>query len=334
MNNCKELLEDRPTTAPNFGVVARGFDTKDRATRIAQLIGATVNELGRHMDLGGLDGVTAAYDYGQALLDLDRGYSTSHRPIPSHELAIGVAMTLSVIRDGKLKSHIVLNAGAIVALEDPANEEFGLALQLLAHECAHVEITKRFADAFPGFLLQTAHSDAHTAFRWQIILACWDEYAATCISARLGSDPTAGYEETFILALNSSRAKANECIKQYRTHGDVGRVMAEVYGAYGDLMKFSTYLLGTMAGRGLSLNDLPVTKAALEGHWYSDYFYRLDMICQRILDHYGQWSDKASFEALGDLADDLVIRGGLTVAHLKNGNLYVDVPFTMETMPA
>lgn len=262
--------EELPQTAPeSFTVSAQGFDTAERATQSAQLVGVYIRELSRHIDLCRLDGVTFAYDYKQALLDLDRGYVTSHRLTPSDEYAIGVAMTPSVIRDGIVKSHIVLHAGLAMALEDPECENYSLAFHTLAHECAHVEITHRFDTVFPNVLLQRVFNNAHDSFKSQISLACWDEYAATMISAPFGHDPTAGYEETFILLLNKTLPKANELIKAYRIHSDVGRVMAEVYGAYGDLMKVACYHLGNMAGRDISLKDLPRTMASLDGHCQS-----------------------------------------------------------------
>ena len=332
-SNANESKEAPQTAPENFTVTIQGFDTEEHATQFAHLIGAYVRELSRHIDLRGLDGITVAADYNRALLDLDRGYDTSHRLTPSDEFAIGVAMTPSVIRDGKVKSHIVLNAWIAVALEDPDSEDFSTALHTLAHECAHVEITHRFDTAFPGVLMQSTHDNVHDAFKWQIIQACWDEYAATWISATIGHDPTAGYEETFKIALNETRRKANELIKDYRLHADIDQILAEIYGAYGDLMKFACYFLGNMAGLELSLNDLPATKATLEGHWFSPYFDRMDTICKRISDDYGKWSDRSQFEALGDLADELVADGGLTVSHLGEGRLYVDIPFTPETMP-
>ncbi|MBT9611907.1 MAG: hypothetical protein IV108_01410 [Burkholderiales bacterium] len=326
--------EDRPYTAPkNLPVTVRGFDMEERATQFAHLAGVYIQELSRQIDLSRLDGVTIAFDYNQALLDLDRGYLYSHRLTPSDEFAIGVAMTPSVIRDGIVKSHIVLNAALAIALEDPNSEHFKLALHTLAHECAHVEITHRFDTAFPNVLLQNVYKNIHDAARWQINLACWDEYAATWISAPFGHDPTAGYEETFILLLNETRSKANALIKAYRRHGDVTKIMAEIYAAYGSLMKFAAYHLGNMAGQRLSLMDLPKTKAALKGHWFASYFERLGVLCKRIADDYGHWSDQSSFEALGDLADELVVEGGLIVSHRNDGSLYMDIPFTSETMP-
>ena len=173
-----------PTTAPeNLQISISAFDTEERATEFGMLVGTYVFELSRYFNLSSLDGVTIAYDYRQALLDLDRGYETSHRLTPSDTHAIGIAMTPTVMREGHLKSHIVLDANFLVALKAPDHEEYGLALHILAHECAHVEVTHRFNAAFPRMLLQQAHTNLREVYRWQIILACWDEYAASWLSA-------------------------------------------------------------------------------------------------------------------------------------------------------
>jgi hypothetical protein len=109
---------------------------------------------------------------------------------------------------------------------------------------------------------------------------------------------------------------------------------AEVYGTYGDLMKFAAYHLGNMAGLGLTINDLPNTKAALEGHWFAPYFEQLKMLCESVAADYGKWPDRSKFEAIGDLADQIVAQGGLIVSDFTDdGGFYVHVPFTPETMP-
>jgi hypothetical protein len=327
--------QNRPPTAPeHFVLHMLGFDTEEHATQLANLIGTYVRELSRYINLAGLDGITIAANYNQALLDLDRGYVTWHKLTPSEEFAVGVAMTPSVIRDGNLKSHIVMNAGVALALEDSDGDNFSLAFHTLAHECAHVEITDTFNRIFPGILRQKVVDNVHDAFRWQVITASWDEYAATRLSAAYGQDPTKPYEETFILALNQTREKANNLIKAYRLHGDVNRIMAEVYGAYGELLKYAAYHLGNLAGRGLSPGDMPVTTDALSGHWFKPHFERLDEICGAIADDYGKWTNLDRFEALGDLADTVVADGGMTFQHLVKGQVYVDIPFTPETMPA
>jgi hypothetical protein len=203
----------------------------------------------------------------------------------------------------------------------------------LAHECAHVEIAGAFESAFPGVLLRQKYADAHECFRWQIIVACWDEYAATSISARFGYDPTDGYEEVFLESLKETRNKANGLIKDYRLHGNVNQILAEVYGTYGVLMKFACYHLGNIAGRDRPLEDLPKTTAALNGHWFAPYVGRISEACKDIASDFGQWTDYAQFQVLGDLADEIVRDGGLFVSHREDGTLQVDIPLTAETMP-
>ncbi|MBB5408596.1 hypothetical protein HDG34_002533 [Paraburkholderia sp. HC6.4b] len=323
-----------PQTAPeSFSVSLRGFDTTDRAERYAECLGHLVRELSSYFDLSGLDGITVAFDYRQALCDLDLGIPTTYQLTPSEGNVVGVAMTPSVLRGGKVKSHIVFNAEYVIALEDPAEEHFDFALHLLAHECAHVDATHQFDKAFPGILLQSRASNVHQTLRWRIIQSCWDEYAATRLSRDIGRNPVHEYEETFIQALGETRETANNAIRAYRLHADVRRVLDDVYGAYGRLMKFACYLLGNMAGTGVGLDDLPNTRTALACHWFAPYFERLGDICQRLAEEYGAWRNQKIFEELGDCADAIAVAGGVNVTPSTNGGVNVSIPFSLETMP-
>ena len=335
-NASEDHLESNqlPETAPEqFQISLRGFDNEDRAKNIGHLLGRCIRELSRYIDLGGLDGVTVAYDYEEALLELDRGYHTSYRLTPTNEEAIGIAMTPSVIRNGRLKSHIVISAGVAELLAASEGENFGLALHALAHECAHVEVTNRFDAAFPDFLLKKTHDNMLDNFRWQVILSCWDEYAASWISAGIGEDRTKDYEETFLQILEKTRPKANQSIKAYRIHGDVDQILTEVFAAYGNLMKFACYHLGNMRGRKLTLDDLPRTKSTLDAHWFESHFHRLGQLCGHIADSYGKWTKRETFEAIGALAETIIAENGVVVTRRAGGDLYVDIPFSTETMP-
>jgi hypothetical protein len=242
-------------------------------------------------------------------------------------------MTPSVLRDGMLKSHILLNAHVVEVIHDPSHENFELALHVIAHECAHVEVTAKFDAAFPGVLLRERPPDLRVALRRQVICACWDEYAATSLSAGIGADPTDGYEETFLLHAAEARQTANNHIKQYRTHGNVNRVLSEVYGTYGNLLKFAAYHLGNLDGQGIAVKDRPKTVEAMAGHWFAPYFAQLDAACQAVARSYGRWSNQEPFEAIGDIADELVRAGGVFFNYLRPGELYIDIPFTVDTMP-
>jgi hypothetical protein len=121
-----EEQHTRPTTAPDkFTISARAFDSEERAQKLGSLVEAFIRELSRQFDLSRLDGVTVAHDYAQALLDLDRGYDTTFQLTPSDTHVVGIAMTPTVIRDGTLKSHVLLNAAYMAPLEDFEHEHFG-----------------------------------------------------------------------------------------------------------------------------------------------------------------------------------------------------------------
>lgn len=324
----------QPTAPENTSINLRGFDTEEHARAFGNLVATWVRALSRYIDLTTLDGITVASDYSQALLELDRGYPTTLKLTPSQGIVVGVAMTPSVLRDGEVKSHMLFDSGVLLPIEDEKSEFFEQALHTLAHECAHVEVTARFDTAFPGTLLQSKPANAHAHYRWEIINACWDEYAVCLICAPFGQRPTEAYEETFVTALFQARGRANDSIKAYRLHCDLKRVTAEVYGAYGDLMKFASYHLGNMVGLGLTLDDLPKTKKALESHWFAPFFEKLAKVCENIATEYGKWTDRSSFEALGDLADEIVAVGGLTISgHRDDGGFYVDIPLTPGTTP-
>ena len=321
-----------PTVPEHYPIQSRGFNSEERARNLGILVGACVREFSRVFDLGTLDGVTVAYDYTQALLDLDRGYATSFKLMPSEGRTAGIAMTPSVLRKGVLKSHILLDAGYMAALEDPASERFRLALHTIAHECTHVEITHKFNTAFPGVLLHQAF-DVRSAYRSDITLACWDEYAATRLSAGYGEALTDWYEQTFLAHLADARESANESIKAFRLHGNVDRVLIDVHTAYGGLLKYAAYLLGDLDGRDASILNRAAVAQALAGHWFEPFFARLHSACRGIAADYGRWTDQATFEVIGDLAEELLGFGGVHMQYRTTGQVYIDIPFTAETMP-
>jgi hypothetical protein len=326
--------EDLPSSVPtDFVVCTRGFADRAREKQLGELVWLYVREIGKAMDLSRLDGVTVANDYNQALLDLDRGYETTHRLTPSEGEVVGVAMTPTVIRDGVIKSHIVYNAHYLTGLDDLAHQFYGGALHTVAHECAHVEVTSRFDIAFPGQLLRQQYADLRLACRGQIIRASWDEYGATRRSAFYGADPGGGYEHTLLLQAREARSKANDLIKAFRVHGRIDELLAAVYGVYGDLIKFSAYFLGNLAGRDRSINDAPAIAEGLAGHWFEPLLRELESDLQKIWDDYGTWRNQQCFERIGDLADRALALGGVLYKNRANGVLYIDIPLSAETLP-
>ena len=326
-------IANASTIPKNYQISLRGFAEHAQAEELGYVISAAVNEIGRTTDVSNLDGITIAFDYDQALLDLDRGYPTNYALTKSTGDAIGVAMTPSVIRDGKLKSHILINAELAQFLTNVEHEYFRTALHTLAHECAHVEVTERFDKCFPNYLLKHKHASYVLAQRWEVILACWDEYAVTRICAGFGEDPTEGYESTFITQLASARSNGIKSIKSFRTHADVDRLLSELFKLLGNLLKFTSYHIGNMKGYDIVLEHRAQSQEALSQSWFEPYFNRLSVVCDQLFNKYGQWEKLEEFEPIADIYFDMLEDFGVHVVPLSGGTYYVNVPFSAETMP-
>lgn len=325
--------ERRAPTAPqNIPVSLRGFDTEDHARSFADIIAEYARELSRYIDLERLDGITVAYDYDQALLELDRGYEASIQLTASKDRVIGVAMSPGVMRDGVYKRHLVFNAPYVMALEDAQHELFGLSFHTMAHECAHVEVATAYDRAFPGVLLQQQHGGMLDAMRSDVIFACWDEYATCWIVAGMGEDPLPGYQQTLLEFIGDTRSRANGFIRAYRLHADVGQLLREVCGVYGDLLKFASYFAGTMVGQDKTLADVPEVKAAIEGSWFEPYFDRLLEVMAGLTGRWGEWQSEEEFQAIADIFIDMVEDGGVEMTAMENGGVYANVPFTLGTL--
>ena len=145
-----------PPTAPeSIQVSLRGFTDAAGAEQFGNTMGVAIREFSRYIDLERLDGITIAYDYEDALAQLDRGYETT-RPLTrtADNQLLGVAVAPAVLRDGAVKAHLVFHAPFVLPLEDAQSEHYRQALYLIAHECGHIEDLKHRDECFPGIILQ------------------------------------------------------------------------------------------------------------------------------------------------------------------------------------
>ncbi len=304
---------------------------EELAEEIQEFLHSMLKTIGAKMNLATLDGVTFAADFHQALLDLDRGYKTDFKLTPSDDHGVGIAMSPRVLRNGELKTHIVLSANSIFSMLKAKRGD--LAVNTVAHECAHVELDQLYEAAFPGYLLR-AQENFLNGFRTQCMLTCWNEFGACWRSAEFGPSELLAYESGFLPALEQNRFAANAAIIEYRTDADIRKVLHEVTRLYSDLLKYSAYHLGNLHGLGVDWRTVPSTANALTDHWFLPYFERLDTACKAIAADFGTWSSSEPFDELRQLAEDLVAAGGMYLQQHDDGRVSVDVPLSIETMPS
>lgn len=324
------LMKESCNSVPNnFEIKVIGVPVELEA-EMQELLASLVDTIGQKIDLTGLDGITFASDYHQALLDLNRGYDTDHKLTPSNDHGVGIAMSPRVMRDNKLKTHIVVCAETFFALLE--DKRSNMAINTVAHECAHVELTRLYDVAFPGTLLRTK-ANVLDQFRTDCMLACWEEFGACWRSASFGPSSHLAYEAAFLSALEETRPAANAAIMEYRTHGDITIVINKVCGLYGNLLKYSAYHLGNLHGHGIDWRTISTTADALQDHWFLPFFERLDGTCKAIAADLGNWTNSTPFDELRDIAEHLVADGGMHFGRHEDDRISVDIPMTIETMP-
>lgn len=321
-------MTDMNTTVPDEVEIKVVGLPADLAGEIEETLRSLLDVIGARIDLSGLDGVTCARDYQQALLDLDRGYATDFKLAPSDDHGVGIAMSPSVMRGNQLKTHIVLNAGSLLAMV--LEKRHDLFRNTIAHECAHVELNRLFDIAFPGFFPRMK-VDPIENFRIETMLACWNEFGACWRSASIGPSGLLAYEEAFLPALEQTRTRANAAIMAYGVDNDAGTMLSKVLGLYSDLLKYAAYHLGNLHGLGVDWHTVPSTAEPLQDHWFRPYFERLDSTCKAISADLGNWTGSDSFDALRDLAEEVVGDGGLFFTREADGRVRFDIMWQLVT---
>ena len=326
------------TTIPtDLGLTVKGFENEEGARELGHAVLDAIMLFGRFMDLSALDGVTVAIDYDQALSDLDRGLP-GLRPLTRSNTAEmqGVAMSPAVMRDGQVKTHLVFNAQMVAGLtaDIAAEEDKAAAIGIIAHECAHVQVTAQKEAAIPEARFGTRIEGYERAVMFQIAEVCWDEYAACRISALFNRQQTRYHGESMIETVAIARDRANAAIKAYRIHADIDQLVGEAGPALAQPIKIGAYLLGGMDGEGFDWTDVPDIRTAIVDAGYDDLIDELHSILRELWDSQGTWDPNlATFEPLIDFAHEVFADGGLIFHTEDDGRCHIDVPFSPETMP-
>ncbi|WP_421951098.1 hypothetical protein [Pelagibacterium sp.] len=335
-----EQLDDElpPTSIPAFSInISGNFSSEEEATEFGSRLSALLRTLSRYIDMSDLDGVTVSADYAAAQANLDRGLETTRAlasSTPEEDGVIGVAMAPSVVRDGRLKTHLLFSQWAIIDIvkDDDSDELWQRALHTIAHECAHIEVTSAFEKAIPGVKLRVPITDCLKARRWEVIDATWDEYAASRLSAGFGFNPLEANLQVFTASAETARDQANDAILEYRLHGDLDVVIVAVIKAYGNLLKFSAYLLGTLDGQGLDIEEQE-SLSFLQGHWFEPYFNRLHDVLLTVAKRFGGWDSVDEFEPIADVFVDVLEENGFFMGPRSDGGIEIEIPYRPENTP-
>lgn len=322
-----------PTTVSvDCQLSCRGFADEATALSFGAAMNATVVDLGRVMDLSLLDGVTVGYDYDDALDSVDLGYESTIAKSYSKGSVVGIAKFLRVLRDGKVRAHVVYHAPYVAAIADDTDENYWLAVNIIAHELGHVAAQRWFDEGIPDVMLKPHEGDWAVASIRDAAHTMWEEYAACRLSAPFSNDSKIGDYITCVEeSVPGKIDAAHERIKAYRTHADVSQVMVEVCASIALPLKMASYLLGHMDGLE-DESDLADICPVLSTSPFGPFMPKLHHELRKLWETREAWDGWETFDGLADVLVQACAAAGMIIT-LDNNGSRVDMPFTAETMP-
>ena len=310
----------------NIAFTMRGFPDEASAIAASKRVGEVIDETASalRLSLAGLDGVTIAYNYDAALAELSRGFLASGPLAASaDDFATGVAMSPRVLRNGKVKSHVVLSAAIVPLIDAPQAGVSGK--YIIAHELAHVHETYFMDKLLPGLLLQQNIFGGQEIFLFATAESCWSEYAASAFSAPVCPDHGRLYETTFVAALPQLKERVLAAKREWVTDNDYYKVWKQISGDVTTVLRYASYLMGHVASF-----DKPFEEAAKdawrvmeENTWLLPRFEEQFAILAEMINTFSQWKGLEAFDPLKELVRNVFEDCGVPMCQLPNGTLHI-----------
>lgn len=322
----EEFMKKLTTLQVDLTITLTNFLDEQDAHRCADVVRGYLRVFGRSMDLSLLDRVYVTFDYEGTLasLEVGTGSGTVFKPT-NDEIATGVAMAPSVLRDGTWKSVIVINAAyaralsyEIGAIDDVTQEQLEAlraeTVHILAHECGHVH----------DHAMQTKHLPAETySKKWsafehrlkQPAMACWGEYIAEFQGAGFATKDTLdNYEKVFCQRMTAAWPAITTSIRQYRMHGSVVQVISDVGLHIRNVIIYAAYLIGYLekTEQGHETVAPKAVSTTKEHHLLGDFVERIEAELHTLHDQYPEFNSLDVFTPLSEVIHDMYKAAGLT----------------------
>lgn len=318
-----------------YTVTFRDCANQETAERIAAVVGAVFNALGRVIPLSRVESITFAEDYSGALQSIDRGFEATAPLLPTDEdYGVGVAMAPIVLRDGKIRCCIVMRSWLGHALlQQDGEDALNVGLHTLGTMLARVAFVDLLDTALPGVLLKPMQ-DGWNALLFEHI----DGVCSTYFSARIAADLFPGasdaYCNVFLAVLECAKTAIPKARLAYRLHGDLDAFLRVAVRAIGQVLVHAAALIGHYDRLDLPVldGDTRIT-VALEGLglglWVGVYQRDLDAFFNRR----GRWCSLDEFTALSVHVERLLWQFGVFPWRTEDGGIRIEIPIAND-LPA
>lgn len=317
-------------TAPEYTVYFHSCADQATAERIAAALNAVTENIVPIMSLDRLDGITFSGDYAVSLRNLDRGFPASVPLQPTNEgYGVGVAMAPLVMRDGTIKTHIVMEGwlGHSLISEDEAT--WRLALHTVVCQLAHAASAQILDESLPGVLLKR-FDDRYDSFLYGAIHSAWTGYFSARASAVFCPEGGRPQEELLLAVLKRAQNDIPAARLAYRYDGDLDKLLSVAMLRIEEVLKFSGTVLGHSDGLEQSVLADRTLATALKDAGLHDWIVLFDSELSRLWDRRGQWASFHEFLELNRHVERLMWQYGLIPWRTDQGLIRIEIPLAMD----
>ncbi|MGY9055820.1 MAG: hypothetical protein ACKVGZ_09500, partial [Alphaproteobacteria bacterium] len=305
-DGCDELLFSAPLS---YQLSFIGLGTEEEIKPLVEKTQRLVAEVQQRLDLEGLDGITFAVGFQDALDAVERSFDIDATPegFPDH-IAQGAA-TVMVLRDGVAKVRIVLNAAYGVSLVGQEQKDNEVASYLLVAGLAQACTFSRIGKVLPEYFLEQVLTSDHDGILHCAVRKAIRAYRYARISAEIAAVELVEEEFTkyMVQAFGNAYAALETAKDEHSVNPDFPKLFEVSHAAARDMLISAARLIGYRHGVGefeFTLSDeseLGVVVASRqlvswidvfskdlcrfwEGEaWARDDFYALNIHVERIL---------------------------------------------------
>lgn len=274
-----------------------------------------------------LDSIVFHHDYQQALRDVsERAGRLCHAT--TENSGVGVAMVVHLDE----KCVTVLDAGLALGIaQDEDQDHKNLCIDLVMHELCHVHDYGRKRTLLAHEFLKRKME----GLEWHTFTAAesaWCEYFANnyCTTGMSSPDMHPKYVAEVVRDVASDVKSA---IREYRSHHRLDEVGGLAQQKVRFLFQCFGYAAGRLVANGANLEDVaPESLAALEAAGLEAVWHAVVEELQRLDGCRDSWTTFDELKTLMDLVIQTYAALGMYFS-IKEGNVWVDIPFTADTMP-
>lgn len=250
----------------SYSLTIPPLESREQVVELQRLVQAAVYEQALCMPLDTLEAITFTLDYAGTLASFDHEVDAI-APVSCHELDCGtaVAKSLTVVRHGLCKHHLVFDAYVALLLTSEEGTERHNGLHILISQLGHV--AHDVAYKWPFEARREIDPDAATALLLRAAGAMPGHYFAAQLAAT--TDPLAGvrHAKLFRDAMDSARRVIDAARLRYRLDGNLNVLVNVAQCALSHALAHAAQWLGHRDGLGGLANDnglMAETTASLE----------------------------------------------------------------------